>query len=205
MRVSSANLGVYVPGRGLRDFVPGRFAVPQNPIVPGLSAFVPGRFVLPQVPVVTMQRNSLGEFVPAQYTLPQNPITDAIGIGDLTPTAPLYPIPENSVLQGAQDMGLAGLGCGCGCGGNCGGCGGGMSGISDDFTQLVADLGAGNFSAAWSDFTKALAQPVVGSVPLWVVVGSGLLLWVGVFSGGEQHSRYHRARRAYRAARGAYA
>src|SRR5262249_17387660 len=127
MRISSSSLGV---------FVPGRFVVPQNPVLDGMGDFVPGRF-----------------------TVPQNPIRDALG--DTVPTSAMYPIPQNSVLQFAEASGMAGLGCGCG--GKCGcddGCGGGMGDISADFDKFTANLNAGNFQQAMSD--TILSVPALG-------------------------------------------
>ena len=136
--------------------------------------------------------SGLREFVPAQFTLPPQP-----ALGDFVGTGSMYPITPNSVTA------AAGMGdCGCGCGGTCG-CGG-LHGISDDFSSMFSNMTSGNWSGAWSSFMTMLQEPVFGTVPLWMVAGSGLLVYAFFFSGGV-HSRYQRGRRASKAARSAYA
>ena len=91
-----------IASRGVNDFVPAKWTVPQNPVTGGMGDLVPGRFAVPQNPV---------------------------GMGDFTPTAAMYEFPDNTVLSAAKINGLAGignLGCSGGCGGGCG-----MSGLTD--------------------------------------------------------------------------
>lgn len=189
MRAMSRSLGLYVPGMG--DFIP----------------------MASSDQAITSWRPSLGDFVGA-FSDPNSlaaGITDwmpATGMGDFVGTMDMYPIPENPVMADADQIyysgGLTGLGdCGCGCGGSCSDKGG-MSGITTDFSQMVTDLSAGNWSSAWTDFTSMLSEPVIGTVPLWMIGGGALLVYALFFSGGR-HSRYQRGRRASAAARSAYA
>ena len=195
MRAHAAHLGLFVPGNPTLP--------PQPAGIGRLRDFVPAAFSLPPQPAGI---GGLRDFVAAAFTLPPQPA----GIGTFVPTASMWPITQNSVLEGSDQMtyvnGLGHLhGAGdCGCGGSCGGCGHGMSGISTDITQLFNDLTAGNWSQAGTDFMTLMEEPVVGTVPLWVFLGGGLFLWAFLFSGGE-HSKYQRGRRASAAARRAYA
>jgi len=225
MRISHGRLGVYVPG--LRAFVPASWTIPENPFLgpgmAGLADFVNARFTLPPQPSGIGQ---LHAFVPAQFTLPPQPA--GVGrTGDFVGTAEMYPLMQNSVLTAAASSpasswmteginvpgvtyGMSGVGHvhgDCGCGGRCGGCGGGMSGLGQattDFGNMVTNLTGGNFSGAWSSFMNFMTDPLIGSVPVWMIAGGGLLLYAFVFSGGE-HSRYQRGRKASAAARRAYA
>jgi hypothetical protein len=204
MRISNRSLGVYVPG--LREFVPASWTIPENPFLgpgmAGLREFVPAKFTLPPQPA------GIGMFVPAKFTLPPQPA----GVGDFVGTAEMYPIPQNSVTAAAaanpnmaswETMGMSGLGCGGGCG--CGGkCGGGMGQLSTDFGNTVSNLSSGNFTGAWSSFMSFLEDPLIGTVPVWMIGGGALLAYALFFSGGE-HSRYSRGRKASAAARRAYA
>jgi hypothetical protein len=160
--------------------------------VPGLREFVPAHFTIPPQPA------GIGDFVPASFSLPPQPA----GIGYLVGTEAMYPIIPNSVLAAAGMAGLSSGDCGCGCNGH-GACGG-MSGVSADFSAMVTAVEAGNWSGAWTSFTTMLQEQVFGVMPLWVLVGGGLLAYTFFFSGGT-HSKYQRGRRAYGAARGAYA
>lgn len=198
----------------MREFVPGSWTVPQNPITGGmgrlaaLADFVNGKFAVPQNPV--SDARGMGDFVNGRFAVPQNPVSDANrtavaqlapldhALGELTPSGPMYPIPMNSVLAAFRSQGMAGIGCGCGCGGSCGGCSQGMGDISTDLSTLSSDLMSGNFS-------KALGTDTIFSIPVWVYVAGVAVLSVAVFSGGEEHSRYGRAKRAAKAARSAYA
>jgi len=213
MRTHARSLGLYVPGRGVADFVPAKFSLPPQPAgIGSLADFVRAQFDIPPQPA------GIGAFVRGAYTIPPQP-----ALGDFVPTGSMYPIPINSVLAGAAQMGyeeglslsadsltysggvsanLSGIGdCGCGCGGSCGQ---GMSGISTDLSNLFTDVTAGNWSNAWTDFTTLMGEPVVGTVPLWMVGGGVILVWALFFSGGS-HSRYQRGRRASAAAARAYA
>lgn len=99
MRIHHASIGVYVPGRGLTEFVPAKWTIPENPFLgpgmAGLADFVPGAFTLPPQPA------GIGAFVPAVFTLPPQPA----GVGDFVGTAPMYQFPQNSVLQAVQSGG----------------------------------------------------------------------------------------------------
>jgi hypothetical protein len=208
MRISHRNLGVYVPG--LREFVPARWTIPENPFLgpgmAGLGAFVPATFTLPPQPA------GIGALVPATFTLPPQPA----GVGDFVGTPGMYPIPPNSVSGAVAanpnigtwpTQGMSGLGCGgdCGCGGTCGGHG--MSGLGQamtDFGNTFTALTSGNISAAGTSFMNFLEDPAIGTIPVWMIAGGGILVWALFFSGGE-HSRYQRGRKATAAARRAYA
>lgn len=193
MRALARNLGLFVPGHGLRDFVGAKWTVPDTSVNTMTGV---GR---------------LGDFVGAPWSVPDTSVNRMSGVGDFVGTAAMYPIPINSVLADAAEInyqgGLTGLKggheCGCGCGGS-GGCGGGLQGISTDFTTMWSALTTGNWSGAWTGFTTMMSEPVIGTVPLWVILGGGLLAYALIFSGGE-HSRYSRGRRAYRSARSSYA
>ena len=96
---------------GLREFVPAHYTVPEMPIVGtdwppvspgGLADFVAANFALPQNPVVT----GMGDFVGAKFAVPGY-FGDS-GLGDLVDTAPMYPLHENSVLEEARNLGMAG-------------------------------------------------------------------------------------------------
>lgn len=221
MRVSHRALGVYVPG--LREFVPAKWTIPENPFLgpgmAGLRDFVPAKFTLPPQPAGI---GRLADFVRAKFTLPPQPA----GFGDLVATGNMYPIPMNSVISAAQSggpmsswasqgidvtgltYGLSGVGqshgdCGCGCGGTCGG----MKGLGQamtDFGNTFSNLTSGNWSGAWTSFTTFLSDPAFGTVPIWMVLGGGLLVYAFFFSGGT-HSRYQRGKRAASAATRAYA
>ena len=174
MRIAAAHLGLFVPAHytvpempivgtdwpavgssspagspspGMADFVPAKFAVPQNPILAGMSGladFVPGKFAVP------------GYFGDS-------------GLGDLVDTAPMYPLQPNSVIQEYQSLGLAGLAagadCGCGCGGHGGGCGGGMGDISTWLTTQWTNIQAGDPTtiALWGGAAVVLALVLFGT------------------------------------------
>ena len=81
--------------RGLREFVPGGFPLPQSPIYDGMGDFVAGGFPLPQSPVW---------FPAVDGSLPKAP---ALTQSDLAP------LPASD----SEDCG-GGIGCGCrSCGG----------------------------------------------------------------------------------------
>lgn len=132
----------------------------------------------------------VGELVASSPGLPFWP--GASGMGEVVPTAPMYPIPQNSVLAyssgGMQYSGpLTGMGA-----------------LSDDLSAIATAITGGNWSGAWSSFMTALCEPVIGSVRVWMIGGSVILLWALFFSDGK-HSRYQRSRRASAAAKAAYA
>ena len=87
-----------VHAASLREFVPATWTIPENPFLgpgmAGLAEFVPGSFTLPPQPA------GIGAFVDASFTLPPQPA----GVGDLVSTMPMYPIPQNSVLQNAASI-----------------------------------------------------------------------------------------------------
>ena len=101
----------------LRDFVPGSYPVPQNPVLAGqgMGDFVAGSFPVPQVPVIT----SPG------------------GMSSLVPSSPTgMIIPNNSVMSAWNGAGMSGCG---------GGCGGGMgqlslTSITAPFTNAFTDV-----------------------------------------------------------------
>jgi hypothetical protein len=131
---------------GLRDFVGGQFAVPENPVMRGQGV------------------GSLRDFVGGSFVVPENPVMR--GVGNFVPSGPMWPIPANSVITAWKGAGMAGLGCGssksdCGCG-----CGGHSSGMGTfdpigAFTTAIADAGT-----ALS--TMSLA-PITGTD--WMVLG----------------------------------
>lgn len=152
---------------GLREFVPAHYTVPEMPIVgtdwppvtnAGLAEFVAANFALPQQPAGL---GRLADFVGAKFAVPGY-FGDS-GLGDLVDTAPMYPLHDNSVLEEARNLGMAGLAagsdCGCGCNGH-GGCGGGMSGLGD-------------FSSFISDQMNKIAAGDVATIAMW---GGGALL-----------------------------
>lgn len=215
MRIHHNALNSHVPG--LRAFVPATWTIPENPFTPGmagLSDFVRAKFTLPPQPSGIGQ---LHAFVPACFTLPPQP-----ALGDLVSTASMYPIPQNSVLQAAMasnpatwgseginvtgiSYGMSGVGdCGCGCGGKCGGGMRGLGQAATDFGNIFSNASTGNWSGAWTSFTTFMGDPLIGTVPVWMIAGGAALAWALFFSGGE-HSRYQRGKRASAAARRAYA
>jgi hypothetical protein len=92
--------------------------------------------------------SGLAEFIDAQFAVPENPILR--GIGDLAPSASLYPLQPNSVLR---HYGLAGCGgarkspcgekkdsCGCGCSG------GGLGDIGESIHGYMTNLMSGDMT-----------------------------------------------------------
>lgn len=184
---------------GFGDFVAGNFALPEQPV--GMGDLTPGAFAVPQTPVGLSGRRGMADFVVGAFAVPQNPLLD--GLGDMVPTAPMYPITPNTVIAGEDAISYAGGLTGFGCSGSGGGCGCskcGMGDVSADFSKIVADIEAGNYSTAFSD-------PVAG-FPLWGWLSGAAVVYLFFFSGGE-HSRVSRGRRAarsgYQSARSAYA
>jgi len=117
-------------GVGVRDFVPGLFALPENPVMRGQGV------------------GSLRDFVNGSFAVPENPVMR--GVGNLVPSAPMYPIPQNSVISAWRGAGMSGLGCGgsssdCGCG-----CGGGSQG------RGMGDVCVG--PVCWSGITTAFTD-----------------------------------------------
>jgi len=155
MRLHRANLG---------DFVPGRFALPQNPVsaTRGMGDLVPGAFALPQNPVV-MRKNGMGEFVPAFWQVPSEFVPAAWNIP---------PVPV--------EVGLGG--CGCGCGGSCGGPGLGQIDWSISGVGIVDAIG-GAFGAQTANIPQ---------IPNWIfyIVGAGVA-YMAFF---ESKPRYRRNR-----------
>jgi hypothetical protein len=122
-------------GVGLRDFVPGAFAVPENPVMRGMAGLM--------------------DFVPGAFAVPENPVMRGQGVGNLVPSAPMYPIPANSVITAWKGAGMAGLGCGsskddCGCG-----CGGHKSGMGDTCVGPVCWSGV---TTAFTDLSTAVTS-----------------------------------------------
>lgn len=157
--------------------------LPFHP-APGLGDLLPGFFVVPQNPIkdATTYVPRIGEILPGSYPVPQNPIKDYM---------------QGRIHQIGREPGTPGMIngklSGCGCGGTCGGCGG-LGSVGDDFTKIKDDISAGNIGQVFQD--------TVFGVPVWAI-GAGLALLF--FMGGEKHSYAGRSRRAYRAARAAYA
>lgn len=153
----------------------------------------------------------LGDLLPGFFVVPQNPVTSqgvgvtyVQGIGDILPGS--FPVPMNPIVNYTTgNVRPIGTGVsGCGCGGSCGGCGGsgklngqptngGMSGISEDWAKIQADIMGGNIGNVITD--------TVFGVPVWAI-GAGLALFL--FAGGEKHSYAGRGRRAARAAAQAF-
>lgn len=159
MRIHASLVGVGM----LAEFVPASFTLPENPIVRnGVGDFVNARFAVPQNPILDA---GLGDFVAASYALPQNPILDA-GVGDFVPTAPMYPIQKNSVLQASGMSGLGSCGGSCGCGGTCGG-EGGLHGLMDSIetfaTAQWAKIQSGDMTtiALWGGAALAIGYLVL--------------------------------------------
>ena len=65
----------------------------------------------------------------------------------------------------------------------------GMGGFSQDFSQISADISAGQIGKAFSD-------PLMG-VPSWVWLSGAVFVYLFLFTGGE-YSRVSRGRRAVR-------
>lgn len=141
----------------LGDFVNGEFAVPENTVMRGL-----------------------GDFVNAAFAVPENTIMRGLGhVGNFVPSAPMYPVPQNSVLADWRAAGMSGLGCGgssssggCGCG-----CDKGMG-------QLSIATFTAPFTTAFTDIGAAFAQ---GSfAPLtstdWLVIGGSAAAFFWLFN-----------------------
>jgi hypothetical protein len=170
-----------IDNRALGVFVPGLFAVPQNPVRTGVRPargtgdFVAGKFAVPQTPV---GMGALADFVAGKFAVPQCPV----GMGVLVPTNVMYDFPENSVLASAEAAGLAGLGCGCGqkigeddcggCGGQCKSCSGmkGLGTLSTDWSTITTDFSAGNYTKIFSD--------TILSIPVWGYLAAGVALYM---------------------------
>jgi hypothetical protein len=172
---------------GLREFVPAAYTVPQMPIVgtdwppvgvSGLADFVAANFAVPQNPILDA-KSGMGDFVGAKFALPG--YWGDSGLGDLVDTAPMYPLQQNSVLQAAQQLGMAGLAagsdCGCGCSGH-GGCGGGMGDISTWLSTQWTNIQAGDPT----------------TLAIWG--GGALLVALLLFGTTKRQSGYRAARRA---------
>lgn len=184
MRVEAAHL------MGLREFVPAMYTVPEMPIagtdwppvrgVGTLADFVAANFALPQNPVLT--GGGLSDFVAGKFAVPG--YYGESGLGDFVSTSPMYPLHDNSVIEEAQNLGMAGLAagsdCGCGCSGH-GGCGGGMSGLGD-------------ISSFISNQMSLLASGDVATIAMW---GGGALLIAFLLFGSRRGGRSaYRAKKA---------
>jgi hypothetical protein len=117
---------------GLADFVGGKFALPENPVMrgnlSGLADFVGGKFAVPEN---TVLRGSLGN------------------VGNFVPSAPMWPIPQNSVIQDWTAAGMSG--CGCGCDQGMGQLS--LSSITAPFTTAFADLSTAVSTGSFSSLT----------------------------------------------------
>jgi hypothetical protein len=212
MRASSTALGLYVPGHGgMGAFIPAASGDALTSWYPGMGDFIPS-FSNPNslaAGITDWMPKTLGDFVStaAMYAIPANSVT--AGAATMNYQEGLNMSGDSVTYAGGVSQSLSGLkgDCGCGCGGH-GGCGdshGGMGAITTDLSNLWTDATSGNWSAAWTDFTTLLEEPLFGtSVPVWMVGGGLLLVWALLFSGGA-HSRYQRGRRASSAAARAYA
>lgn len=132
---------------GLADFVAGQFAVPENPVVRGM-----------------------GDFVGGQFAVPENPVIRGLGrVGNFVPSAPMWPVPQNSVISAWRGAGMSGLGCGgakkddCGCG-----CSGG-SGMG----QVTLSTFVTPFTTAFTDIGAAFNQGSIAPLTTtdWLVIG----------------------------------
>jgi len=201
---------------GLRDFVAANFTMPPQPA--GIGDLVPGSFSVPSVSMMVgltpPQPSGIGDFVgtAAMYPIPQNSVLAAAG--SLAQSGGLS-ISAGNITSGytSTDPGAGLSGCAGGVGHECAdckagrGCHGGMSGlgqITTDLSNMFGNLTSMNWSGAWGNLTTLMGEPVIGTVPVWMIAGGGLLAWALLFSGGE-HSRYRRGRKAYDAGRRAYA
>lgn len=155
MRVHSAALG---------DFVPGRFVVPQNPVV-----------------IDRRQFGGLGEFVPARFALPQRGLSGMGQVLDDWCEAGGWDYYSSNYGECVYDpdfglrssRGLNGVGCGCG--GGCGGrCGMGAVDLSLTGTGIVSSL------------STSLGVTSLPTIPNWAVYGVGGLLAYMAFAGGKR-------------------
>jgi hypothetical protein len=133
---------------GLADFVAGQFALPENPVMRGM-----------------------GDFVNGQFAVPENPVLRGLGrVGNFVPSAPMWPIPQNSVITAWRGAGMSGLGCGgakddCGCG-----CSGGkgmgqvtLTTFTAPFTTAFTDIGAAFAAGSVSPLTTEDWMVILGS------------------------------------------
>lgn len=103
------------------------------------------------------------------------------GMGDLSDLVASQP----GLPFWASGSGMAG---GCGCGGSCGGCGGhGMGQLTTDLSSMMTNMTSGNFSGAWTNFTNALQEPVIGTFPVWGVGAVLIAAWY--FMGAKKRRR----------------
>lgn len=144
------------------DFVGGAFAVPENPVLRGMGDFVGGKFALPENVVM---RGQLG-----------------VGMGNLTPSAPMYPIPQNSVITAWREAGMSGVGdCGCGCNGADDGCGKGMGQVT--FASLTAP-----FTTAFTDLSTAISTQSISVLTMedWLILAGTAYAAYAVFGGSKR-------------------
>jgi len=178
MRLHSATLGVYVPGMG--DFIDADDSAFLTSLAPNLGPSLGDFVAADREAFLTDLSPHLGDFIGADRSAFLTSL--AANLGDTVPTAPLYPIPQNSVLTA---YGLAGLAahddCGCGCAGT-GGCGGGLSGISDMMSSVTT----------WAEgqFAKIKAGDMA-TIAIWA--GGGLLAAYFLF--GFRFGGYSSARK----------
>ena len=154
------------PAPGLGDMMPGWWTVPQNTVT--------ARQGITKVP-------GIGEIIDGYYVVPQNPIKDFV----TNNVKPLATGPGPAGLNAPPSSGVSGLGCGggCGCGGMCGGHGG-LGDITTDLSNIVSDIGSGNFSQAGTDFLTLLQEPTLAGIPLWAF-GIGLYFLIQMVSSHE--------------------
>jgi len=160
MRVHHSHL------RGLADLVASNPGLPFWPSADGmgdLADLVASNPGLPFWP----SGSGMGDLVYSGYPIAYLdnipgmwPEPGATGFGDLVHSSPGLP------------FWASGTGMGCGCGGTCG-CGG-MGALTDDLSSMFTNLTSGNFSVAWTNFTTALTEPVIGPVQVWMLAAGAI-------------------------------
>jgi hypothetical protein len=169
MNLHNTSLGVFVPGRastrslrtpfneqrGVGDFVPASFPIPQTPIT--LGDFVGGSFPVPFNPIApSVASAGMGYFMDACFPVPQNPIADAAHV-----------VPATAI----NGRGMGRIGC-TSCGGTCGAqlntraVRPGGSGMGDVST-FVSEVTTGD----WGD--ALMGQDLWSGIPNVVVVLGG--------------------------------
>jgi len=142
----------------LRDFTPGNFPEPHNPIrldiVPNWEPETGGGNF-------RLRRRGLRDFVPGSFPEPHNPIVSMNGLRDFVPGN--FPEPHNPLY------GMAGVGCACG--GKCDDCGGmGAVAVPTWAASLPAPL---NSTAAGFPVVYWAAGGLAALVVLPMILGGG--------------------------------
>jgi hypothetical protein len=152
--------------------------------VPGLREFVHASWTIPENPFLGPGMAGLRAFVPASFSLPPQPA--GIGrFGDFVRAK--FTLPPQPALGDFVNAGA-------------------MYPIPVNSVTAAAGSAASapTMGMAWTSFVQFLEDPLIGTVPVWMIGGGAILVWALFFSGGE-HSRYQRAKKASGAARRAYA